>query len=74
MKHSTVEPGLGILDRLSLTCLNSASLKYPVLDFPGRKQVWLNFFEFANIKGKDLNADELSDYELNGRQIRTSLR
>jgi len=50
----------------------SVALKYEDLDQPARQQIWKNLLSAAAIKG--LDTQELSKYEINGRQIRTTIR
>lgn len=56
------------------------SLHFPLLDRPSRKQIWLNFLamlredeEEVDFAGLERHIEELSDIELNGRQIRNIL-
>jgi len=50
----------------------SVALKYEDLAQPARRKVWKNFCEIADIKNLDM--DELAKSELNGRQIRNTIR
>lgn len=50
----------------------SVALYYAPLDREARKKVWKNFLAWAQVE--DIDADVLSEYELNGRQIRNSVR
>jgi hypothetical protein len=50
----------------------SIALKYEDLGQMARKQVWTNFFDIAGITS--LDAEVLSRYPLNGRQIRNTIR
>ena len=50
----------------------SIALKYQDLGKEARKEIWENFFEHGGITGMDL--DELSSYDLNGRNIRNLVR
>eukprot|EP01125_Pyxidicula_operculata_P001198 TRINITY_DN11136_c0_g1_i1.p1 TRINITY_DN11136_c0_g1~~TRINITY_DN11136_c0_g1_i1.p1 ORF type:complete len:693 (-),score=151.38 TRINITY_DN11136_c0_g1_i1:47-2071(-) len=50
----------------------SVALKYSDLNEESRKQIWINLMEAAKIDGIDV--DKLTKYNLNGRQIRTTLR
>jgi len=53
------------------------ALRYPPLDAPSRRKIWHNFFDMLRsdeekVDFDDIVAhmDQLSTYELNGRQIR----
>jgi len=50
----------------------SVALKYSELDATAREQVWRNFLEKAELLS--LDPVPLSKYELNGRQIRSTIR
>jgi len=50
----------------------SVALKYEDLNRDAREKIWGNLLEAAKIEG--LNPVELAKYELNGRQIRTTIR
>jgi hypothetical protein len=50
----------------------SIALKYKGLCPSSRKQIWNNLLDAANING--LNTEELSEIELNGRQIKNTIR
>eukprot|EP01121_Diplochlamys_sp_Union-15-3_P018421 TRINITY_DN6693_c0_g1_i1.p1 TRINITY_DN6693_c0_g1~~TRINITY_DN6693_c0_g1_i1.p1 ORF type:complete len:470 (+),score=88.16 TRINITY_DN6693_c0_g1_i1:105-1514(+) len=50
----------------------SVGLKYSELDRAAREKVWTNFLEVAKISGMDVK--DLSQFELNGRQIRNTIR
>lgn len=56
------------------------SLHFPLLDRPSRRQIWLNFLEMmredeeeVDFAGLERRVEELSDLEINGRQIRNVL-
>jgi len=56
------------------------SLHFPLLDRPSRRQIWLNFLEILredkeeiDFAGIERRIEELSDLEMNGRQIRNVL-
>jgi len=56
------------------------ALHYPPLDAPSRRKIWHNFLDMLNAHDEkvdldDIKAhmDQLSGYELNGRQIRNVL-
>ena len=56
------------------------SLHFPLLDRPSRRQIWLNFLEMlredkeeVDFAGIERRIEELSDLEMNGRQIRNVL-
>jgi len=50
----------------------SVALKYPDLDVAQRQQVWSNLLQAARIE--HLDVAELGKHELNGRQIKTTIR
>eukprot|EP00164_Ancoracysta_twista_P000905 GFYU01001190.1.p1 GENE.GFYU01001190.1~~GFYU01001190.1.p1 ORF type:complete len:723 (+),score=273.76 GFYU01001190.1:26-2170(+) len=50
----------------------SVALKYKPLDENAREQVWANLLDAAGVTG--LNSRELAKYNLNGRQIKTTIR
>jgi len=50
----------------------SVALKYHALDKKAREQIWKTLLDAANIEG--IATDKLSDHNLNGRQIRTTIR
>jgi len=50
----------------------SVALRYPAMDRAARKMVWTNLLAAAKIEGLDPEA--LSAHEINGRQIKTSIR
>lgn len=50
----------------------SIALRYQALDASSRRQVWDNLLDAAGIKG--LDTEELSKFEINGRQIKSSIR
>jgi len=50
----------------------SIALKYHDLDKNARVQIWNNLLDAANVRG--LNAAHFGNYELNGRQIKNSIR
>jgi len=50
----------------------SVALMYQGLDKAAREQIWKNLLEAANIEG--MVPSQLSDFPLNGRQIRTTIR
>eukprot|EP00736_Rhodelphis_marinus_P002732 Rmarinus@m.15237 len=52
----------------------SVALKYEPLDKEARRQVWENLLEAAGLSDSDLRADQLCEYEINGRQIKTTIR
>jgi hypothetical protein len=56
----------------SLYIYISVALRYPDLDRAQRKQVWTNLLAAACIE--NLDVEQLSAYELNGRQIKTTIR
>jgi len=51
----------------------SIALHYQALDQTARKQIWENLLSSAKIEAK-LDCEELSQYELNGRQIKNIIR
>jgi SpoVK/Ycf46/Vps4 family AAA+-type ATPase len=50
----------------------SIALKYHDLDTDAREQIWTNLLSAAKIEG--INPKEFSHYEINGRQIKNSIR
>jgi SpoVK/Ycf46/Vps4 family AAA+-type ATPase len=50
----------------------SVALKYDDLDRKAREQIWINLLNAAKISG--LDATSLSEFVINGRQIRTTIR
>jgi len=50
----------------------SVALKYDALTTAAREQVWINLLQAAGIQG--LNTHMLAEHDLNGRQIKNSLR
>jgi len=50
----------------------SVALKYEDLDREAREKIWTNLLSAAKISG--LNAKGLSEFNINGRQIRTTIR
>eukprot|EP01027_Heterolobosea_sp_BB2_P003545 GEZU01005360.1.p1 GENE.GEZU01005360.1~~GEZU01005360.1.p1 ORF type:complete len:735 (+),score=308.55 GEZU01005360.1:187-2391(+) len=52
----------------------SVALKYSPLDESARAQVWRNFLEHANITNGGINVEQFSKYELNGRNIKSTIR
>ena len=60
----------------------SVALKYSELDFEARAQIWENFLKAADIPFTSVPTDDknllniktLAQYDLNGRQIRTTVR
>jgi SpoVK/Ycf46/Vps4 family AAA+-type ATPase len=50
----------------------SVALKYHALDKKAREQIWKTLLDAAKIEG--IATDKLSDHNLNGRQIRTTIR
>ena len=53
----------------------SVALKYPDLDEQARAQIWATFFDFAGIRNIPQDAlSELAKHEINGRQIKTTIR
>lgn len=52
----------------------SIALKYKVLDQNAREQVWTNLFSAAGVDNKDLKPKELAKIEINGRQIKSTIR
>ena len=55
------------------------SLHYPALNKASRETIWRNFFNMVNTDEEDVdmddlnaNIDTLSEFEINGRQIRNS--
>jgi hypothetical protein len=56
------------------------ALHYPPLDAPSRRRIWHNFLDMLRTGKEDVDLDDivahmdkLSEYELNGRQIRNAL-
>eukprot|EP00118_Oscarella_pearsei_P009145 m.50967 g.50967 ORF g.50967 m.50967 type:complete len:743 (+) comp34107_c0_seq2:85-2313(+) len=52
----------------------SVALHYEALDYTARKQVWNNLLEAADVSTSSLNLLELAHCDLNGRQIKTTIR
>jgi DNA replicative helicase MCM subunit Mcm2 (Cdc46/Mcm family) len=52
----------------------SIALKYRDLTEDAREQIWKNFLELAKISSPDIDAKELAKYDINGRQIKTTVR
>jgi len=50
----------------------TVALKYKDLQQPDRRKVWENLLQAAKIR--DINLDTVSEYTLNGRQIKNSIR
>jgi len=50
----------------------SIALKYDDLGIEARAKVWQNFLDVAHLKGIDIN--QLKKYDLNGRQIKNTIR
>ncbi|XP_065831306.1 uncharacterized protein [Oscarella lobularis] len=52
----------------------SVALHYEALDYEARKQVWQNLLEAADVASASLDLSQLANYDLNGRQIKTTIR
>jgi len=50
----------------------SIALKYGALDMAAREQIWTNLLRAANVTG--LDPAELAKVNINGRQIKTTIR
>jgi SpoVK/Ycf46/Vps4 family AAA+-type ATPase len=52
----------------------SIALKYRDLTEDARAQIWKNFLELAKITSPDVDAADLAKHDINGRQIKTTVR
>lgn len=52
----------------------SVTMNYPDLNQESRETIWNNLLKFANINSDNLNLKTLSEYNLNGRQIKNAIR
>lgn len=50
----------------------SIALKYDALDQAARRQIWQNLLDAADVQGLDV--DSLSEIDINGRQIKNTIR